>query len=212
MSLILEALRKSEAERRRGNTPDVAMELPPTPLRTRNATPVWLWPALLAAIVVAALAWWLAGRGDAAQPATPVIDAAIVEPAPVAAAPAVVPRAPVAAPAVTAPAPVQTMATPEPAVVTPPVPASQQPPPTRELPPPPPPITQPPASVPSATSMSGVKLSMHMWDASADKRFVILNGQRMAEGDRNGEVQVIAIERDGVVVERDGQRARVPLP
>jgi hypothetical protein len=166
----------------------------------------------LAAIVVAALAWWLAGRGDAAQPATPPIDAAIVEPAPVAAAPAVVPRAPVAAPAVTAPAPVQTMATPEPAVVTPPVPASQQPPPTRELPPPPPPITQPPASVPSATSMSGVKLSMHMWDASADKRFVILNGQRMAEGDRNGEVQVIAIERDGVVVERDGQRARVPLP
>jgi general secretion pathway protein B len=212
MSLILEALRKSEAERRRGNTPDVAMELPPAPLRTRNAAPVWLWPALLAAIVVAALAWWLAGRRDAAQPATPVIDAAVVEPAPVAAAPAVVPRAPVAAPAVTAPAPVQTMATPEPAVVTPPVPASQQPPPTRELPPPPQPITQPPAFVPSATSMSGVKLSMHMWDTSADKRFVILNGQRMAEGDRNGEVQVIAIERDGVVVERDGQRARVPLP
>ena len=212
MSLILEALRKSEAERRRGNTPDVAMELPPAPLRTRNATPAWLWPALLAAIVVGALAWWLAGRGDAAQPATPVIDSAIVEPAPVAAAPAVVPRAPVAAPAVTAPAPVQTMATPEPAVVTPPVPASQQPPPTRELPPPPPPITQPLIDVPSATSMSGVKLSMHMWDASADKRFVILNGQRMAEGDRNGEVQVIAIERDGVVVERDRQRARVPLP
>ena len=212
MSLILEALRKSEAERRRGNTPDVAMELPPAPLRTRNATPTWLWPALLAAIVVGALAWWLAGRGDAAQPATPVIDSAIVEPAPVAAAPAVVPRAPVAAPAVTAPAPVQTMATPEPAVVTPPVPASQQPPPTRELPPPPPPITQPLIDVPSATSMSGVKLSMHMWDANADKRFVILNGQRMAEGDRNGEVQVIAIERDGVVVERDRQRARVPLP
>jgi len=53
---------------------------------------------------------------------------------------------------------------------------------------------------------------MHMWDASADKRFVILNGQRMGEGDRNGDVQVIAIERDGVVVERDGQRARVALP
>ena len=31
MSLILEALRKSEAERRRGSTPDVAMELPPVP-------------------------------------------------------------------------------------------------------------------------------------------------------------------------------------
>ncbi|RYF68301.1 MAG: hypothetical protein EOO22_17965 [Comamonadaceae bacterium] len=60
--------------------------------------------------------------------------------------------------------------------------------------------------------MPGVKLSMHMWDGSADKRFVILNGQRMGEGDRNGDVQVVAIERDGVVVERNGQRARVPLP
>ena len=51
-----------------------------------------------------------------------------------------------------------------------------------------------------------------MWDAAPDKRFVILNGQRMGEGDRNGDVQVVAIERDGVLVERDGQRARVPLP
>ena len=81
-------------------------------------------------------------------------------------------------------------------------PASEPPPQAPTLPPP----------APAATSMPGVKLSMHMWDASADKRFVILNGQRMGEGDRNGDVQVIAIERDGVVVERDGQRARVPLP
>ena len=51
-----------------------------------------------------------------------------------------------------------------------------------------------------------------MWDEAPGKRFVILNGQRMGEGDRNGEVTVVAIERDGVVVERNGQRARVPLP
>ena len=212
MSLILEALRKSEAERRRGNTPDVAMELPPVPLRTRNATPAWLSPLLLAVIVVVALAWWLAGRRDAAQPTTPAVDAAIVEPAPVASAPAVVPRTPVAVPATTAAAPAQAMETPEPAVVAAPVVANPQPapPPVRE--PTPRPSIPPPAPVPAATSMSGVKLSMHMWDASADKRFVILNGQRMGEGDRNGDVQVVAIERDGVVVERDGQRARVPLP
>ena len=36
--------------------------------------------------------------------------------------------------------------------------------------------------------------------------------QRMGEGDRNGDLTVVAIERDGVVVERNGQRARVPLP
>jgi len=212
MSLILEALRKSEAERRRGNTPDVAMELPPAPLRTRNATPAWLWPLLLAAVVVVTLAWWLAGRRDAAQPMTPAIDATTAEPAPLATAPAVVPRAPVAAPATPTAAPAQAMETPEPAAVAAPVAASPRPSPTPAREPTPPSSIPPPAPVPAATSMSGVKLSMHMWDASADKRFVILNGQRMGEGDRNGDVQVVAIERDGVVVERDGQQARVPLP
>ncbi len=64
----------------------------------------------------------------------------------------------------------------------------------------------------AATSLPPVKLSMHIWDPSPGKRFVILDGQRMGEGDRNGEVTVVAIERDGVLVERKGQRARVPLP
>jgi len=212
MSLILEALRKSEAERRRGNTPDVAMELPPAPLRTRNATPTWLWPVLLGAIAVVALAWWFAGRRDDAQPIAPAIDATATEPATPATAPAVVPRTPVAAP-VSEPPPALVAQAPEPAPVAAPVAARPQPTPTpaRDLSPQPV-IIPPPAPVPSATSMSGVKLSMHMWDTSADKRFVILNGQRMGEGDRNGEVKVVAIERDGVVVERDGQRARVPLP
>ena len=63
-----------------------------------------------------------------------------------------------------------------------------------------------------ATSLPPVKLSMHMWDESPARRFVILDGQRMTEGDRSGGLSVVAIERDGVVVERNGQRARVPLP
>lgn len=127
-------------------------------------------------------------------------------------APAVVPSARIAAPATTGTMPVQATETAVPEVVAPPVTASPRPmsAPAGELPPPP--SLPPPSPAPAATSMPGVKLSMHMWDASADKRFVILNGQRMSEGDRNGDVQVVAIERDGVVVERDGQRARVPLP
>ena len=44
MSLILEALRKSEAERRRDSTPDVALELPPPAPRASRSTPTWLWP------------------------------------------------------------------------------------------------------------------------------------------------------------------------
>ena len=34
-----------------------------------------------------------------------------------------------------------------------------------------------------------------MWDESPSRRFVILDGQRMTEGDRNGETSVVAIER-----------------
>ena len=222
MSLILEALRKSEAERRRGNTPDVAMELPPAPLRAHQATPAWLWPVVVAAIIAVALAWWLAGRRDAAQPAAPAIDAIATASATPATAPAVVPRAPVVVAPVAAPATTTTEIAPAPTTNAPPrvsaatpvaaptQPASTPAPvPVRDIAPP---QALPPAPVATATSMTGVKLSMHMWDASADKRFVILNGQRMGEGDRNGDVQVVAIERDGVLVERDGQRARVPLP
>ena len=51
-----------------------------------------------------------------------------------------------------------------------------------------------------------------MWDADPARRFVILDGQRMGEGDRSGGLSVIAIDRTGVVVERDGQRAHVALP
>ncbi len=179
MSLILEALRKSEAERRRGNTPDVAMELPPAPLRTRNAAPSWLWPVVLLVLAIAAIAWWLATRGDVAEPATPAIAANQETTASPAAVPAVVPRpvamAPIAeTPVVATESPTREAAA-APIAATPP-PASA---PARELPPPQAPILPPPAPVPATTSMSGVKLSMHMWDAAPDKRFVILNGQRM---------------------------------
>ena len=51
-----------------------------------------------------------------------------------------------------------------------------------------------------------------MWDADPARRFVILDGQRMAEGDRSGGLSVVAIDRKGVTIERDGQRAYVPLP
>ena len=60
--------------------------------------------------------------------------------------------------------------------------------------------------------MPPVKLTMHIWDESPARRFVILDGQRMGEGDRSGDLRVVAIERDGVIVERNGARARVPLP
>lgn len=211
MSLILEALRKSEAERRRGSAPDVSVELPPAATARARAMPAWLPPALVFGAVILLAAWWWWRRDPpSATPATTVAAPATTD----SVAPAIVQRI-----QRQAAAPPATSATPVP--VPPPVIASSQPPlavaepapsPARPLPVPP----AAPAAVDAididATSVPSVKLSMHMWDESPSKRFVILDGQRMGEGDRNGDLAVVAIERDGVVVERNGQRARVPLP
>lgn len=77
MSLILEALRKSEAERRRGQAPDLHNELPPTARLARSRRPAWPW--LLAVAIIAAVAalatTWLA-RGPRAPTPTTVETAA----------------------------------------------------------------------------------------------------------------------------------------
>lgn len=62
MSLILEALRKSEAERRRGQTPDLLTDAIPVAPAARRAPPDWtmLLPVIGAALVTLLLVvWWL---------------------------------------------------------------------------------------------------------------------------------------------------------
>lgn len=211
MSLILEALRKSEAERRRGVAPDVAMELPPLPAPRSRALPAWLWPVLVLAGMAVLAAWLWSQRGTtgevdridpvAAAPAPPpaeVPDQPVVIARP--AAPRVVPPS-VASPVGAAPV----VPSPDPVAVPPPV---EQP----RAPPAAPPVAKTDVADIDAVPMPPVKLSMHIWDESPARRFVILDGQRMGEGDRNGDLRVVAIERDGVIVERNGARARVPLP
>ncbi|RZA17465.1 MAG: hypothetical protein EOP93_13255, partial [Lysobacteraceae bacterium] len=110
MSLILEALRKSEAERRRGQAPDVAMELPPASVPRAPATATWLLPALLLVAIALLAAWWWSQRdgneaGDEAPAiATPVQAPRIATPSPAVgiAQPVQTVAPPVAAPAVAA--------------------------------------------------------------------------------------------------------------
>lgn len=211
MSLILEALRKSEAERRRGSTPDVAMELPPVPAARARATPAWVLPASVIAVAALLAGVWWSQHGTAGDTATPIAASPVAEPGieapaqPVVVARAATPPAPAAAST--------EMAEPQPAPAPATAIAEPAPPPARPLPPPPPmPAETRDIADIDTTSIPPVKLSMHMWDESPSRRFVILDGQRMTEGDRSGELTVVAIERDGVVVERNGQRARVPLP
>lgn len=217
MSLILEALRKSEAERRRGQVPDVAAELPPTPAAHARRSPAWLWPAIIAGVLVLLGAfWWSLRDASPPVPVAPLPPQASVETE--VAPPALVVRSR-PAPSTTAPSPAQTQARPAPAPAAPPAstPTAPQPQPPQPsvasaLPPTiaPPPLPAP-EDIPT-TAASRTELTMHVWDESAARRFVILNGQRMGEGDRNGELQVVSIERDGVVIERNGQRSRLRLP
>jgi general secretion pathway protein B len=68
MSLILEALRKSEAERQRGRAPGLFVEQVATRPKDRASMPAWAW--LLGALLLATLAFltWQLQRGQVPNP------------------------------------------------------------------------------------------------------------------------------------------------
>lgn len=255
MSLILEALRKSEAERRRGQVPGLHAELPPAARPARPRPAHWPWLASIAVITIVAATWLLRDKWAPTPPAD--------EPAPASTEPAAtieldrvvadterVDVAPVASPApvTTAPPP----APPAPATLSrqPPVPAStttpdrdpglgREPVPataesSNPLPPPRPttPATTPAITPPAdATTVAGdpaplrlsdlaaaerralppLQVSMHMWAPTSARRFAIVDGARVNEGDRLGDAVVDEITRDGVVLAWRGRRVHIPI-
>ena len=56
-----------------------------------------------------------------------------------------------------------------------------------------------------------LKMSMHLWSPDPARRFVILDGHRLVEGDRVGAAVVERIADDGVVLAWNGYRLRLPL-
>jgi general secretion pathway protein B len=56
-----------------------------------------------------------------------------------------------------------------------------------------------------------LKLSMHLWSPDPARRFVILDGHRLVEGDRAGAAVLERIADDGVVLAWNGYRLRLPL-
>ena len=54
-----------------------------------------------------------------------------------------------------------------------------------------------------------LKLSMHLWDETPSRRFLIIDGQRLKEGDLHGEVVIEQIEREGAIVVWRGVRMRI---
>lgn len=72
MSLILEALKKSEAERQRGKAPGLFVDQAVLPRRRRTGAPAWAYAlSVLFAVVVAVFGWREWSRGDLAVVGTP---------------------------------------------------------------------------------------------------------------------------------------------
>jgi general secretion pathway protein B len=61
----------------------------------------------------------------------------------------------------------------------------------------------------SRKQLPALKMSMHMWNQDEDRRFVILDGQRLGEGDLVGEAQIESITREGVILNWQGARLRI---
>ena len=117
MSLILEALRRADSERERGAVPGLHAQPVPafsTEAPTQARARPWLWIAIVAgALVLAALAWVIAGRDAPRQAAVPVIAQSPAAPPPAPVAPSIPPAATAAAAsAASAPAPTAAAAPP----------------------------------------------------------------------------------------------------
>jgi general secretion pathway protein B len=55
-------------------------------------------------------------------------------------------------------------------------------------------------------------LSLHVYDPDASKRFILLNGQRLREGEMTGNgLRVSRIVPDGVVLDHRGASFKVPI-
>lgn len=227
MSLILEALRKSEAERKRGQAPGLFSPMPLPPSRRRRA-PVWpMLASVIALIVLAVIAiryWPDSANNDA--PTT--VDAPIAAPS-TASAPDTAANTTASAPPAPAIAPVTTQAASPPAAV----PAAAPPPPAPVVAAPESPTPALPAAAPvvAATepaaeylpslaslppdrraSLPPLKLSMHVWSEQPARRIAIIDGQRVSEGSSLSGAIVAEIRRDGVALEVDGQRYLLPRP
>ncbi len=230
MSLILDALRKSEAERRRGKSPDLFAGLPtPTASRRPELLRLWPWFALVALGLVAASVFWIARKADApavvesaqrvaADDQSATMEAPLELSAPPGTTPAPTSKptqagAPPPPPAAQA-APANAVATATPAV---PAPANA----IAIATPAPEPVAEnpaeslPPIAVLTASeraSLPPLKLSMHVWDSEPAKRFAIIDGHRLGEGAVVGSGVIEEIRRDGVVLDIEGRRILLPRP
>ncbi len=216
MSLILDALKKSEAERLRGQAPTLLSPSPATQNHAR-ASEKSRWPLLLviALLITALILGYFYTKKQVATSPSIATDALNKTPEQ---APAPIDQLPIAAtpkPAVIAAAAVPTVTATVPAPVAPATPIIA------------PEISEATPITPEAATriaslaelsteqrqqLPALKLSMHVYSPEASKRFAIIDGQRVNEGSVLGSAVVEQIRQDGVVLSVQGQSYLLPRP
>lgn len=209
MSYILEALKKSEQERRLGHVPDISV-LQEAPARAPQRWQRWLLAALLLNLLVLLIVAWrpwvrpIAPAPDVAQPSmatpepaeavtqAPAMEEAASLPPPVSSTP--IGPAPVvsAAPPAAVPEPIAT----EPVGSLPPEAPRWQ-----DLP------------VDQRNSLPVPRIDVHVFAQEPARRFVLIELRKYHEGDRlDGGATIDSIRNDGIVLSYQGQRYRVDRP
>lgn len=216
MSFILDALRRAESERARGQVPGLHDQpLLPAAAVPHGVWPVWAWAVMASLVLVLATGagWWLWRPPAGAMPAD--VQQAVPATAAVAAAPATVSAPPpVLAPPAT-PAQVTTPLMPQ--VVSAPSPVEPAPVAASVAAPPAAPAVAPVvklAELPADLRREWPNLVMggSVWSESAASRFVIINGLLLHEGEAVAPGLVVdRIGPKGLVLRWRDRRVEVPL-
>jgi general secretion pathway protein B len=202
MSFILDALKKSEQERRRREVPDLHTEHAPI-LARRPRIPWSLVIGLALLLNAGLLLWWLRPWQPpvAAVDATPAAAVVAEEPAP-AAAPTV--PLPVVEPEMTL------QETPPLPPAVPVVPARPEPAPGREMvattlaASPPPDVNDLPRSI--RAELPAIEITLHFFTDAPNSRMVRINGRNLREGQQvNPNLTLQEITPEGVVLDFRGQ-------
>ena len=198
MSFILDALKKSEAERNRQSGPTlVDMRIAPP----RRRLPLWIIALTVILLANFAVLGIVLLRSPQAEPGP--VQSAMVPPT------AASPSAPAPRPFVATPS----NALPPPALVAPP--ARSEPLPQASLPQASQPAsTEEYADLPSAeelrlegVALPPLRLALHVYDANPAVRYMLLNSQRMREGDATSEgIRLERITETGAVLSWSGRR------
>jgi general secretion pathway protein B len=205
MSLILDALKKSEQERRRERGPDLQTIHQASAASTRAPRNHGVWIAALIAVnAIAVGGWWWSQRGAGPAPAADTVVASPVEPvASVPASPTPIARNEPASVAETVqPQPQDeaqfTRIEPRPDAAQPRLSAHA---PVEEFSDLPPDVR---------SSLPAMTFSFHVYSTDARNRTIIINNQRLREGDDvSAGVSLESITEDGVILAMDHRRVHI---